>query len=263
MMSNLLWATAALLLAACGACLAGEPIRLHPENGHYFLFRGKPTILLTSAEHYGAVLNQDFDYVKYLDALQAKGFNYTRIFSGAYCESPGNFGIQNNTLAPSKGRMLCPWARSDQAGYANGGSKFDLTKWDEAYFRRLKDFIAQAGKRGVVVEISLFCPFYRDSMWLLSPMNAANNVNDVGHMKRTDVYKLKDSADNRKLLAFQDAMVRKIVTELKRLRQPVLRNLQRALLRRGNRAVAGAHRRGDRAGGEELAGQALDCPEHR
>jgi hypothetical protein len=39
-----------------------EPIRLHPDNGHYLEFRGKPTILITSGEHYGAVLNQDFDF---------------------------------------------------------------------------------------------------------------------------------------------------------------------------------------------------------
>jgi hypothetical protein len=39
-----------------------QPISLHPQNPHYFLFKGKPTILITSAEHYGAVLNADFDY---------------------------------------------------------------------------------------------------------------------------------------------------------------------------------------------------------
>ena len=32
---------------------AGGPIRLHPENPHYFLFRGRPTVLITSGEHYG------------------------------------------------------------------------------------------------------------------------------------------------------------------------------------------------------------------
>lgn len=42
-------------------------------------------------------------------------------------------------------------------------------------------------------------------------MNAANNVNDIGKMKRTEVYTL----EHRKLLAVQDAMVRKIVEELR------------------------------------------------
>jgi hypothetical protein len=30
------------------------PIRLHPANPHYFLFRGKAVALITSGEHYGA-----------------------------------------------------------------------------------------------------------------------------------------------------------------------------------------------------------------
>ena len=38
-------------------------IALHPDNPHYFLWRGKPTILVTSGEHYGALLNLDFDYM--------------------------------------------------------------------------------------------------------------------------------------------------------------------------------------------------------
>ena len=37
------------------------PIQLHPENPHYFLYKGKPLALITSAEHYGALLNLDFD----------------------------------------------------------------------------------------------------------------------------------------------------------------------------------------------------------
>jgi len=36
------------------------PIRLHPDNPHCFLWRGKPTVLITSGEHYGAVM--DFGY---------------------------------------------------------------------------------------------------------------------------------------------------------------------------------------------------------
>jgi len=48
-------------------------------------------------------------------------------------------------------------------------------------------------------------------MWKLSPMNAANNVNGIGKIERSEVYTLKHP----ELLAVQDAMVRKIVEELK------------------------------------------------
>src|SRR5262245_14696968 len=81
---------------------AATPIRLHPENPHYFLFRGQPTILITSGEHYGAVLNAEFDYVTYLNTLQAKGLNLTRIFNGTYYEQANSNPLvgDRNTLAP-------------------------------------------------------------------------------------------------------------------------------------------------------------------
>ena len=188
-----------------------KPIQLHPDNPHYFLWRGKPTVLITSGEHYGAVLNRAFNYKKYLRTLESYGFNLTRTFTGAYCEPIGAFKIQNNTLAPAKDQLICPWARSKTGGYANGGNKFDLTKWNSAYFERLRNFVKEAGKRGVVVELVLFCPFYKDDMWKLSPMNAVNNINDIGKMERTKVYTL----NHPRLLAVQDKMVRRIVKELR------------------------------------------------
>src|SRR5437016_7404634 len=203
----------ALFLTPAGLASAGtsQPLTLHPDNPHYFLFRGKPTVLITSGEHYGAVLNLDFDYRKYLDALAKDGLNLTRTFSGAYVEPFGAFNIASNTLAPRPERFICPWARSQTPGYANGGNKFDLAKWDEAYFNRLKDFVARAGQRGVVVEMNLFCPMYDEAQWRLSPQNTINNVNGIGNVARTNVYTL-DKNDG--LLAVQEAMVRKIVTEL-------------------------------------------------
>lgn len=208
----------AWLLVVAGLALtalivaAPEPLRLHPDNPHYFLFRGQPTVLLTSGEHYGAVLNLDFDYVKYLDALQREQMNSTRLFVGVYCEAPTSFNITRNTLAPAAGRFVCPWSRSDQPGYANGGHKFDLTRWEGAYFARLRDFVAQASRRGVVVEVNLFCPFYSDEQWRLSPFHPGNNVNGLGPADRTAVYTLEGHGG---LLAIQEQMVRKIVSELR------------------------------------------------
>lgn len=195
-----------------GAALSAL-LELHPENPHYFALGGKPTVLIGSGEHYGAVLNLDFDNVRYLDALAAKGLNQTRTFSGVYCEPQGAFNIAANTLAPAPGRYITPWARSATPGYANGGAKFDLQRWDEAYFARLRGFVAQAEQRGIVVELDLFCPFYEDAMWRLSPMHPANHVTGDGPEDRTGVYTLDRHGG---LLAVHEALVRKIATELNR-----------------------------------------------
>jgi hypothetical protein len=190
----------------------GEPLALHPDNPHYLVRRGKPLLVVTSGEHYGAVLNLDFDYKTYLKTLAHDGLNGTRLWSGAYCEPSAAFHIAANTLAPAPGRFICPWARSSEAGYSNGGTKFDLNKWDENYFKRLKEFMTMANREGVVVELNLFCPFYEESMWALSPMNAANNINGLGAIARTNVYTMDKGGG---LLAVQEGMVRKLAEELK------------------------------------------------
>ncbi len=199
------------LLAALGPAAHAQPLKLHPDNPHYLWFRGKPAVLITSGEHYGAVLNTAFDYRPYLDELKSHSLNLTRTFAGTYREVPGSFKIVDNTLAPAPGKYLCPWARSEVAGAADGGNKFDLARWDGAYFTRLKDFIAEAGRRGIVVELVLFCTFYDDGLWKINPMNAANNVNNVETVKHKQVF----TPQNKKLLAFHDALVRKIAAELK------------------------------------------------
>ncbi len=198
---------AVLLLGMPGAA---EPIRLHPKNPHYFLFRGRPVALVTSGEHYGAVLNGDFDYRKYLDALQADGMNYTRIFTGSYVERPGAFGILRNNLAPAAGRLAAPWARSDAAGYANGGNKFDLDRWSAAYFDRLRSFATEADRGGIVVEVTLFSSHYGNDNWALSPLHPSNNVNGTTAIDRRKLHTL----DNGNILGRQEQMVRKIVREL-------------------------------------------------
>ncbi len=197
-------------VAAAASPQAAGVLRLHPQNPHYFEYQGKPTVLVTSGEHYGAVLNLDFNYIPYLDELQSKGLNNTRLWTGTYVEIPGAFGIQKNTLAPASGRYICPWARSSTPGYPGGGNKFNLNVFDAAYFARLRDFVGQASARGIVVEVNLFCTIYDDSLWAYNPMNAANNVNGIGTVGRNAALTL----GNGNLLAVQDAVTRKIVTEL-------------------------------------------------
>ncbi|MBI5383796.1 MAG: hypothetical protein HZA90_03825 [Verrucomicrobia bacterium] len=201
-------------LAPLGVLAAGQPIQLHPDNPHYFLWRGQPTLLVTSGEHYGAVLNLDFDYAKYLDALAKDKLNLTRTWTGGtYCEPSGAFSIAQNTLAPLPGRFICPFARSDQPGYKGGGNKFDLDRWDEAYFKRFRDFVSKASERGVVVEVNLFCPYYEESMWVISPLHPNNNVNGVGQgLARTNVHTLDKHGGT---LALQERLVRKFVEELR------------------------------------------------
>ena len=216
---SLLIAALVAASAACGPTVIEHhevvperhAFRLHPANPHYFEYAGKPTVLVTSGEHYGALMNLDFDYVKYFDELQSKGLNHTRVFAATYREVPGDFGITSNTLAPASDRFIAPWPRSDRPGARDGLNKFDLTKWNPDYFDRLKKLLAEAESRAIIVELVLFCPYSNDSMWEVSPLNVANNINGVGDVSREQALTMT-SAD---MIAAQEAVAQKTVLELR------------------------------------------------
>ena len=166
--------------------------------------------MITSAEHYGAVLNLDFDYKKYLQTLYEEGMDYTRIFTGSYVENAQSFGIEKNTLAPLKGKFIAPWARSEVPGYVNGGNKFDLDKWNTDYFERLHNFVATAEKLDIIVEVTFFSSIYRDDYWKYCPFYSENNINSTDRIERIFVHTKR----NGNLFKYQEAMVRKITREL-------------------------------------------------
>jgi hypothetical protein len=206
--------------------LASEPLTVDSANPHYLIFRGKPTILIGASEHYGSAMNRSFNYVRYLETISSLHLNATRVFSGQYRERPGKFGLSfgksgvpdfeivENSLAPVADEYIAPWQRSNQPGAGDGGNKFDLSKWNPAYFARLTDFVHQASDRGIVVEVSLFSPYYHlfvgNHFWEISPLNIRNNINGVGNVTADDALSLKDKP----LLAVEDALVRKIVGSL-------------------------------------------------
>ena len=190
--------------------LQAQPISLHAENSRYLSYKGKPILLITSAEHYGAVLNLDFDYKTYLQTLANEGMNYTRIFTGSYVEIPGSFGIENNTLAPATGKFITPWQRTEEIGIYEGEKKLNLAQWNPAYFERLKDFVSTAQELDIIVEVTLFCSTYQDSYWERHPFNPGNNVNNISNTDR----KKSNTLKNGNLTNYQKAMVNKIVVEL-------------------------------------------------
>jgi hypothetical protein len=178
-------------------------VRLYPGNRKYLEYKGKPVILITSAEHYGAVVNMDFDEIVYLEKLADEGFNYTRIFTGTYIEPADNvFGIEKNTLAPLPGRYLSPWVQDD--------GKYNLDRFNPEYFERLRHFVSHAGEIGIIVEVTLFSSIYDEGAWRLLPFHPRNNVNGVGEIGYRRVHTLF----NGDLLAFQEKFIRKVVREL-------------------------------------------------
>jgi len=187
---------------------------IHPQNHRCFLYQGKPFKILTSAEHYGAVLNADFEYDTYLEEMQRTGQNATRVFT-FYRETPSCIPEPGrmNTLAPRPEASVMPWERvSGQGQAADGLDKFDLDRWNEAYFARLKDYVGKCAEAGVICEIVLFCNPYDQRKYDLFPCSRTSNVNGVGE----DLEDFRDFMTLKApgVVAFQERFVRQIVAEL-------------------------------------------------
>ena len=196
----------ALLLSAAPA----EPIRLDPKNPHYFLFHGKAVALISSGEHYGAVMNADFDYHRYLATLEAEGMNYTRLFGGSYRELPAQVVRHSAQYAGARARTIHrAVGASDTPGYEGGGNKFDLDRWNPEFFARYRDFLSEAAKRGIVVEVTLFSSHYQEMQWKISALNPANNVNGTDAID----WKKLHTLENGNILAHQERYTRKLVRE--------------------------------------------------
>ena len=155
----------------------GDTVGISSRNPHYFQYKGRDILLITSAEHYGAVVNEPFDYRRYLDALAAYGLNYTRIYPGAMILSKDQIR-KDDILSPGT-NLIVPWARSDEPGYIGGGNKFDLNQWDPAYFGRLKGFLDYAAEKDVVVEICFFNCQY-SNCYPYSPFHESANIQGIG-----------------------------------------------------------------------------------
>ncbi len=198
------------LFFVCSVCFSqSNVLQLHPENPHYFLYKNKPLLIVSSAEHYGSAINKAFDYKKYFETLSKDGLNYTRLFAGSYIEKVGDFGIQRNTLAAAADNLLLPWKRSAAEGFFLGGNKFDLSQWDAEYFDRLKSIVSSAREKDIIVEITLFSSYYGNG-WKYSPFNSANNINETDNTMAT----LINTTYNGGIIKDQEKYVRKMVSEL-------------------------------------------------
>ena len=200
-----------------------DPVRIWDANPHYFYFKGKPIVFVTSDHHYGAVIDKDFDFVKYLDYIHESGLNLTRIYPGGMFEPPNKY-IKGNPLGPLPGRQILPWAKSEETGanaaLAENGQppyKYDLDRWNPDYFARLKSFIELAAERDIVVEIVFFNGMYTDC-WPLMAMYHGNNIQGVGQYEgdKPENCGLYTTVEERNadVIPYQQAYIAKIVREL-------------------------------------------------
>lgn len=186
------------------------PIRIHPENPKLFDLGGKPLVLLTATEHYGAVMNRPFDFEAYLEDAADKRITLTRLFTlFRELQTPIN---PYSTCKAETPDWITPFKRVGPGRALDLEPKFHLDQPNPEFYERLHGFLALASTYGIVVEIVLFSNSYSPDVWALNPLNAKNNVNDVEEITWPDYL----SQRHPKLYAYQVAHLTRIVQETNR-----------------------------------------------
>lgn len=208
------------LVSSSNAAPASGPLRVSRENPRYFADGNRRVVYLTGSHTWSSLQDQGatdpppvFDYDRYLDFLETHHHNFIRLWAWEQARwapwsdgkgpNPKDWFIQPN-----------PYARTGPGTALDGKPKFDLSKFDPAYFDRLRQRVKKAGDRGIYVSIMLFQGWSSAKGWLGGkpwmghPYNPANNVQGFNGNKHSDTG--PDLSDPQ-VREMQAAYIRKVV----------------------------------------------------
>jgi len=152
-------ALVALLSAAVAAAEpARGPLCPHPENPRYFSDGTGRAVYLTGAPTWTTIVDMGpadppprFDFEKFLRWVEGYRHNFIRLWTWDLVNwEPRGYREVRHHVQP------LPYARSGPGKALDGKPKFDLTRYDKEYFRRLEARVAAAGRRGFYVSVMLF-----------------------------------------------------------------------------------------------------------
>ncbi|MGH9847259.1 MAG: hypothetical protein ACREEM_51845, partial [Blastocatellia bacterium] len=139
------------------------PLRVHSTNPRYFTDDGVRAVFLTGSHTWPNLVDmwtgdtpKPFDFNAYLDWMKKYDHNFMRLW--AWDNLIWDRGA-NLSHAPDKTILHVapfPWARTGPEQASDGKPKFNLTKFDPEYFRRLRARTEAAGARGIYVSVMLF-----------------------------------------------------------------------------------------------------------
>jgi Ca-dependent carbohydrate-binding module xylan-binding/Family of unknown function (DUF6298) len=181
----------------------GTPGLLHAA-GNYFATADGRAVYLAGNHTWtdGASYSNtgQFDFGAYLTVLQSEGANIVRYWAD---------GFSRNAHNDAGAALVMPFLRSGQGQAQDGGTRFDLTRFNQAYFNELRTNVQAAAARGVYVSVMLFFDYDPGGVyqsWQTNVWNGANNVNGT----TTSNAAVEQLGDPR-LLSLQEAYVAKVI----------------------------------------------------
>lgn len=182
-------------------------LAITPETG-VATYRGRPVCLLAASEHYGAVINRQFDYRTYLDQMASEGLRFTRTF--ALFRELQTDRNPFSTCKPESTDFVAPYRRTGPGLAGDALPRYGLDLWNPEYFARLHGFLGAAQQHRVIVELTLLSNTYSETVWALSPLNPANNLSGLGPIPWHDYTSMRHTD----LITHQERFVTKVLAEI-------------------------------------------------
>jgi hypothetical protein len=159
------------------------PLHASKANPRYFADAAGRTLLLAGSHTWrnlqdlGPPASPAFGYPAFLEMLVRYNHNFFRLWTWEQ-----SFGATYTT--ESIRAHPEPYLRTGTGNAGDGKPKFDLTRFNPAYFERLRGRVIQARDRGIYVSVMLFNGFsvgpkkpFPGNPWPGHPFTPANNVN--------------------------------------------------------------------------------------
>ena len=211
-----------LMCSKLVAAPAAGPLQVHPDNPRYFTDGTKSAdgglrvVYLTGSHTWPNLIDrgpkdppEPFDFGAYLRLLREHDHNFIQLW-GRHVTWYHGYGGDDKPILYA--RPLA-WPRTGPGLALDGKPKFDLTKFEPAYFERLRTRVESAGRQGVYVGVMLFGGSYEcRGGWRGNPFNAANNINGIEGDLNHDGEGLETQAlSDPAVTAIQEAYVRKVI----------------------------------------------------
>jgi hypothetical protein len=196
-------------LSSNAAHAAMGPLKKSTTNPRYFADTSGNAVYLTGSHVWYNFQDRNipFDYNGYLNLLKSYNHNFIRlwVWELTSCSYP----FMNGEYSPH------PWQRTGGGTALDGKPKFNLSKFNQAYFDRLRQRVIAARDKGIYVSIMLFEGHglqADDHHWTHHPFNAANNINGINGDPNGDGYGYEIHRNQiPAVTAIQDAYVKKVI----------------------------------------------------
>jgi hypothetical protein len=156
-----------------------NPNYFQDANGQAVVFAGSHT--WNDLQDWGASgTPQAFDFTAYTNFLVAHGQNFTLLWQIELAKFCGLPTLDSNS--PDLTSAPLPWQRTGPGTATDGGPKFDLTKFDAAFFDRLRARVSQLDAAGIWVGVYLFTGEFLSVYRCTGdgyPLTGANNINSI------------------------------------------------------------------------------------